>query len=146
VIGLLRRLAALLARWAHTATRVVVHAARRVLGRLRTVAVRIAATSSAVLGGIWQRHTDRLEHDPGYRTALATGMSALLVTIAPQPAVAAALAVLVAEHVGTPARHVRVAAPEYDEDDEYERYDARRAWAPRPDSRTGQRSWDRYPD
>ena len=86
-----------------------------------------------------------MTRDPAYRTAIATGLSALLVTITPQPAVAAALAVLVSRAPRQPAPAEQTAYDYDDEQDDYEAYDARRAWSTSP-SRPPQRLWDRYPD
>ena len=83
--------------------------------------------------------------DPSYRTAIATGLSALLVTITPQPAVAAALAVLVSEHLGSPDKAHEAGYGYDDEDDGYEAYDTRRAWSS-PTPRPAHRPWDRYTD
>lgn len=84
-----------------------------------------------------------------YRTAIATGLSALLVTITPQPAVAAALALLVSEQIGGQHRaSAEQSAYGYDsdEDDGYAAYDARRAWSTPTTPRPPQRLWDRYTD
>ena len=74
-----------------------------------------------------------------------TGLSALLVTIIPQPAVAAPLAVLVSEHLGS-QRTVQETGYGYeDEQDDFEGHDARRAWSS-ISSRPPKRLWDRYTD
>ena len=85
---------------------------------------------------------------PATATAIATGLSALLVTITPQPAVAAALAVLVSEHLGTPQQSPGVAFDrDPDDEDGYDDYDARRAWSARsPASRPPERLWDGWRD
>ena len=111
---------------------------------VRRVAVWVAGNAATVLGAIRERHRERMLRDPSYRTAIATGLSALLVTITPQPAVAATLAVLVSEHLGSP-REAQRDRYDYDadEDDGYEAYDARRAWSSSPSSRP-QGLWDTY--
>jgi hypothetical protein len=101
--------------------------------------------AATVLGAIRARHRERLVCDPSYRTAIATGLSALLVTITPQPAVAAALVVLLSEHLDSP-REAQRDRYDYDEDGGFEAYDARRAWSSPPSSRPPQRLWDTYTD
>ena len=144
--GLLRRALATIKGWWSRASRAALGLLRGVVRVVQTVAARVVGYAAAVLGAIRERHRERLARDPGYRTALATGLSALLVTITPQPAVAAALAVLVSEHLGSP-REAQRDRYDYDadEDDGYEAYDAHRAWSS-PSSRPPQRLWDRYAD
>jgi hypothetical protein len=112
---------------------------------VRTVAVRVVGAASTALLAIRDRHRERVARDSGYRSLVATALSAVLVTVIPQPAVAAALAVLVSEHLGNPSASAEQPAYSYDdEQDGYEAYDARRAWS--TPSRQPQRLWDRYTD
>jgi hypothetical protein len=147
VTGLIRQALATVKGWWHRVSTAVLGVVSGVVRVVRTVTVRLLGYATAVLGAIRARHRDRMSRDPSYRSAIATGLSALLVTITPQPAVAAALAVLVSEHLGSP----RTAAdrPAYSYDDEqsgdYESYDAHRAWSA-PSPRPPQRLWDRYTD
>jgi hypothetical protein len=145
VSGLVRRALATIRGWWHSASTAVIGLLRGAVRVVRTVAVRLVGYASAVLGAIRVRHRDRMSRDPSYRAAIATGLSAILVTITPQPAVAAALAVLVSEHLGSPRQSHDVGYGYDDEQDEYEAYDARRAWSA-PSSRPPQRLWDRYTD
>ena len=74
------------------------------LQRLRGLAARIGAAVGRAVHRVRARHDERLRAEPAYRSALAAGLSALLGTIAPQPVLAAAVAVLAAEHLGLPNR------------------------------------------
>ena len=143
--GLVRRALATIKGWWDRASTAVLGLLRGVVRVVRTVAVRVVGYATTVLAAIRERHRQRMARDPSYRTAIATGLSALLVTITPQPAVAAALAVLVSEHLGGP-RQSQEASYEYDDEDEaYKGYDASRAWSS-TSSRPSQRLWDTYAD
>ena len=145
--GLIRRVLAVIKGWWHRASTAVLGIVNGVVRVVRTIAVRVVGYAAAVLAAIRDRHRERMSRDPSYRTAIATGLSALLVTITPQPAVAAALAVLVSEHLGSPRSTTEQSAYGYDTDDDgYEAYDARRAWSSTPSSRQPQRLWDHYTD
>ena len=145
--GLVRRVLATMKGWWNRAATAVLSVVNGVERIVRTVAFRVVGYAATVLAAIRNRHRERMSRDPAYRTAIATGLSALLITITPQPAVAAALAVLVSEHLGSPRSSAEEPAYAYDsdEDDGYEAYDARRAWSS-PSSRQPQRLWDRYTD
>ena len=112
---------------------------------VRTVAVRLVGYATAVLAAIRERHRERMTRDPAYRTAIATGLSALLLTITPQPAVAAALAVLVSEHLGASHAASKQHAYGYEEDG-YEVNDTSHAWSSMPSSRPSQRGWESLQD
>jgi hypothetical protein len=143
VSGLVRRALAAVSGWLSWAAAAVAGAVRVVVRTARTVTVRVIGAVSTALAGIRQRHRERLARDAGYRTALATGLSALLVTVTPQPAVAAALAVLVSEHLGSPRQPVGASYNhEPDDEDGYDDYDTRRAWSTPSPSRSPQRLWD----
>ena len=132
--------------WWSRASTTVLGLLRGVVRVVRTGTVRAIGYAAAVLAAVRARHRERLARDPSYRTAIATGLSALLVTITPQPAVAAALAVLVSEHLGSPRQSQQTAyVYDTDEDDGYESYDARRSWSS-PSSQPPQRLWDTYTD
>ena len=143
--GLLRRAWVTVTGWWRSVSTAVLGLVRGVVRVLRTVAVRVVGYATAVLAAIRERHRERMTRDPAYRTAIATGLSALLVTISPQPAVAAALAVLVSEHLGSQRQAEQTAYDYDDEQDDYQAYDARRAWSTSP-SRPPQRLWDTYSD
>ena len=140
--GLVRRALATIKGWWDRAFTAVLGLLRGVVRVVRTVAVRVVGYATTVLAAIRERHRERMTLDPAYRTAIATGLSALLVTITPQPAVAAALAVLVSEHLGSPLQSQETSYDYDTEDEAYKGYDARRAWAS-PPSRPPQRLWDR---
>ena len=142
--SLVRRALGVIQGWWHRVSTAVLGLLSGVVRVVRTVAVSVVGHAAAVLVAIRERHRERMSRDPAYRTAIATGLSALLVTITPQPAVAAALAVLVSEHLGSPDK-AHEAGYGYDDEDEddYEGYDAHRAWSS-PTSRPAHRPWDRY--
>ena len=136
---------------------------RRVLGWLtravtsivttsRTLGHRLRDLTNQATGGIRDRHAHHLEHDRRYRPALAAGLTAALSVLAPHPAVAAGLAVLVAEHLqirDSDHEDVRIEPDEYE--DGYDRYDPRRAWTPQqprssPSRPPGRPLWDAYND
>ena len=144
--GLVRRVLATIKGWWSRASTTVLGLLSGAVRVVRTVAVRVAGHTAAVLAAIRERHRDRMARDPSYRTAIATGLSALLVTITPQPAVAAALAVLVSEHLGSPSQSHDVGYGYDDERDDLQSYDARRAWSSPSAPRPPQRLWERYTD
>lgn len=81
---------------------------------LRRLAARITHGVSVTIISCqqaWQRimarHRDRLAGEPGYSTALATGLTALVGTITATPAVAAAVGVWIAESLRGPATRSR---------------------------------------
>ena len=71
------------------------------------------------------RHIERAGHDPAYRSALASGATAVISVVTAQPAIAAALGVLVAEHLRAPTTVRSASSPgprrlwdeDWDEDD-----------------------------
>ena len=144
--GRIRRALATIKGWWNRASTAVLGLLRGVVRVVGTVAVRVVGYATTVLAAIRERHPERLARDAGYRSVVASAVSAVLVTVVPQPAVAAALAVLVSEHLGSP-REAQRDRYDYDadEDDGYEAYDAHRAWSS-PSSRPPQRLWDRYAD
>ena len=87
--------------------------------------------------GAWEpiaeRHRERLISEPGYRSTLSAGIAAVIGTVTAQPAIAASLAVLVAEHLRVPNsghhRGGRRIWDAFDEDDDD------------PDTLTSPRSW-----
>jgi hypothetical protein len=146
VTGLLRRALAVVKGWWHRVSTAALTIVNGVVRVVRTIAVRVVGYAATVLAGIRDRHRDRMSGDPAYRTAIATGLSALLVTITPQPAVAAALAVLVSEHLGSP-RQSHDAEYAYDDDrDDLQSYGARRAWSSPSAARPPQRLWNQFND
>ena len=104
--------------WWSRASTTVLGLLRGVVRVVRTGTVRAIGYAAAVLAAVRARHRERLVRDPGYRSVVASAVSAVLVTVITQPAVA---------------------------DGGFEAYDARRAWSP-PSSRPPQRLWDRYTD
>jgi hypothetical protein len=144
VTGLIGHALVTIRGWWRRVSTAVLSVVNGVVRIVRTVAVRAVGYAAAALAAIRERHRDRMSRDPSYRTAIATGLSALLVTITPQPAVAAALAVLVSEHLGNPRASQETRSAYDDEDDGYEAYDARRAWSSPSAARPPQRLWDRY--
>ena len=143
--GLLRRAWVTVKGWWRSVSTAVLGLVRRRRARRAHRRRRVVGYATAVLVAIRERHRERMTRDPAYRTAIATGLSALLVTITPQPASAAALAVLVSEHLGS-SRPAEQTAYDYDdEQDDYEAYDARRAWST-SSTRPPQRLFDRYTD
>ena len=75
---------------------------RRIIVNVRagvTVAVDWCRT---VWAGIRDRHIERAGEDPGYRSALAGGATALISVLTTSPALAAALGVWVGERLRTP--------------------------------------------
>ena len=100
--GLVHRVLATVRGWWSRASTAVLAVVNGVVRVVRTVAVRVVGYATTVLAAIRARHRERMTLDPAYRTAIATSLSALLVKITPQPAVAAALPVLVSEHLGSP--------------------------------------------
>jgi hypothetical protein len=145
VTGLIGRALATIRGWWRRVSTAVLSVVNGVVHVARTVTVRVVGYATAVLVAIRDRHRERMARDASYRTAIATGLSALLVTITPRPAIAAAMAVLVSEHLGSP-RQPQDTEYAYDDDrDGYESHYARRAWST-PSSRPPQRLWDRYSD
>jgi len=76
---------------------------RNVLQAAKAFITSIAEWCSNVWSGIWDRHLERAGEDPGYRSALASGATALISVLTASPALAAALGVWVGEHLRTPS-------------------------------------------
>lgn len=110
---------------------------------LRRIAIHVKAGVTVVITwcrGAWEpiaeRHRERLLSEPGYRSSLSAGIAAVIGTVTAQPAIAASLAVLVAEHLRVPNsgpyRGGRRIWDAFDEDDDDpDTLDPPRSWAHR---------------
>ena len=85
--------------------------------------------------GVQERHQMRMDTDASYPVAIASGSTAVLGVLAASPAIAAALAVLIAEWLGIGRRH----ATGYSSRSSSSTY-GRRSWE---DERESARLWDR---
>jgi hypothetical protein len=94
----------------------------------------IKDTVSSFVHGVRERHARRLDTDPSYPVALATGSTAVIGVLAASPAIAAAIGVLVGELVGASERR---STP-------FTRPRSSSSWSPRRPSwdDEGQRLWD----
>jgi hypothetical protein len=94
----------------------------------------IKETVSAFVHGVRERHARRLDTDPSYPVALATGSTAVIGVLAASPAIAAAIGVLVGELVGASERR----------NSPFIRPRSSNSWSPRRSSweDEGQRLWD----
>lgn len=75
----------------------------RFLHRISNGVTIVIRWGQGVWEGIRDRHLERAGADPGYRSALASGATALISVVTASPALAAALGVWVGEHLRVPA-------------------------------------------
>ena len=75
---------------------------RRFLRRISSGVTIVIRWGQGVWEGIRDRHLERAGADPGYRSALASGATALISVVTASPALAAALGVWVGEHLRAP--------------------------------------------
>lgn len=75
---------------------------RRFLRRISSGVTIVIRWGQGVWEGIRDRHLERAGVDPGYRSALASGATALISVVTASPALAAALGVWVGEHLRAP--------------------------------------------
>lgn len=75
---------------------------RRFLHRITAGVTIVMRWGQGAWEGIRDRHLERSGADPGYRSALASGATALISVVTASPALAAALGVWVGEHLRAP--------------------------------------------
>ena len=107
---------------------------RRFLHRITAAVTIVIRWGQSVWEGIRDRHLERSNADPGYRSALASGATALISVVTASPALAAAFGVWVGEHLRVPSsRLTHRSGPSrlWDEDwddDEVDPLTTPRAW------------------
>ena len=75
---------------------------RQFLHHISTGVTIVIRWGQGVWEGIRDRHLERAGADPGYRSALASGATAVISVVTASPALAAALGVWVGEHLRAP--------------------------------------------
>ena len=76
---------------------------QRFLHRITAGVAIVIRWGRGVWEGIRDRHLERAGADPGYRSALASGATAVISVVTASPALAAALGVWVGEHLRVPS-------------------------------------------
>ena len=109
---------------------------RRLLDRITAGVTIVIHWGQGVWEGVRDRHLERAGADPGYRSALASGATALISVVTASPALAAALGVWVGEHLRAPVSRSairlgpsRLWDEDWDDEDEADPLTTPRTWS-----------------